>query len=106
MATESDLKCALLDMFARYPALGFRPANRVVGMIKRRGAVKAVERLLDPKKEPQSGFKDLVKGGKPEMTVEGLILASKGFPTLFQREHLLVAYGRLTKAGYTPRWRP
>lgn len=104
--TEADFEAALLDLLATYKLMGFQASRRLKGMITRLGGVEAAENLLDPKKRLQPGFEELVRGGHPELTVEGLILDSDAFPDLFAEESLRVAYARLGKVGYTPRWRP
>ena len=100
-AFEKELEVALLALYEKWKAVA-RPKNYFLQMVKKtrnkrryKGPVGTVRYLLIG--DPASGFKDLVRAGKPDWTVESLILQPK-WKSLFSNWELQKAKARIDAA--------
>jgi hypothetical protein len=98
---EKELEIALVSLYERWKALG-PPKNRFLQMVKRtrnerlyKGPVGTVRYLLN--REPSAGFKDLIRWGRADLTVEALVLRPKWKP-LFADSELQKAKTRIAAA--------
>lgn len=99
---EKELESELLNLYERWKATG-PPKNIFLRMVKKtrdkrlyKGPVGTVRYLLIG--EPASGFKDLVRAGRLDWTVEALILQPKWKP-LFSDRELAKAKARIAAAN-------
>lgn len=99
MAIEEELTADLVD--------GYRKAGEEVGYwgrrflqsVHRNGGVATVKRMLSPRTKGQRvGLDALLEAGRPDLTVEAIILKSK-YRVLFTPEELKVAAERLGECG-------
>ena len=98
---ERELESALLGLYEQWKRYA-PPKNYFLQMVKKtentkryRGPVGTVRYLLMG--DPSSGFRDLVRIGKIDLTVEALILQSK-WHSLFTQAELAKAKARIACA--------
>jgi hypothetical protein len=99
---EKELETELLKLYERWKAIG-PPKNIFLRMVKKtrdtrlyKGPVGTVRYLLIG--EPSTGFRDLVRAGKSDWTVEALILQPK-WKELFLDAELQKAAARIKAAN-------
>lgn len=77
-------------------SLGYNPSD-FVGMLERSNAVSLAERLVTSG-DIQSGLKRLVGLGRPELSIEAIMLEPE-FNSLFKQQVLAAAQWRLDRAS-------
>lgn len=99
MSLEDDLTAALID--------GYRRAGKEVGYwgrrflqaVRRNGGLATVKRMMEPRNAGQrAGLDALLDAGRPDLTVEAIILQPK-YRGLFTEAELSAAAGRLGEYG-------
>jgi len=73
-------------------------ATRFLQMVANDGGLKTAKKLL-PKNEPSDGFTELWKYGKPDLTVENLMLGNED-QGLLNNEEIKTTQERLNAHGY------
>ena len=99
MNMEDELTVALIDSYRRAGEEVGYWGRRFLQAVHRNGGVATVKRMLNPRTAGQrAGLDALLEAGRPDLTVEAIILQTK-FQSLFTSEELKVAAERLGEYG-------
>ena len=95
MSLRDDFNSEVREAIRKCYEIGYMP-TRFEQMIKQRHPVEVAKHLIP--NYPQYGFNKLVSLGRPELTIEAIMLKER-FSSLFTEEELRAARWRLDNAG-------
>lgn len=99
MSVEREFDAAMINIYKRaLKECGYR-ATRFLQMVTEQGGLKAARALL-ARADTSEGFAALWELGRPDLTMESLVLQPK-YRGLFTAEELATAQLRLEALGFT-----
>jgi len=99
MSLEDDLTAALIDGYQRAGTEVGYWGRRFLQAVRRNGGLATVKRMMEPRNAGQrAGLDALLDAGRPDLTVEAIILQSK-YRALFTAAELSTAAERLGEYG-------
>jgi len=94
---EDELTDALLDIYQRAGEEAGYWGKRFLQSVRRNGGLATAKRMINARnKDQQGGFVAIVEAGKPELTVESIMLEPR-FRVLFTDNEISEAHGRPAK---------
>ena len=96
---ENEFNMAMFDLYVRTKNETKRKWNRFYTMLQDCGGLNTAHKLLSTTK-PSSGYEELWKIDRLDLTVEAYIWDNPNFQRLFSQEELKVVQKRLTDYGY------
>ena len=93
---------AMFDIYRRAKIEAKYNASIFLGMISDRGGLATAKFLINSPKE-SDGFTSLYLAGRPDLTVEAMVVEDPIWHSLFTTDELKKCRSRLAARGYTPK---